>query len=1332
VSNDYIDNTQNRVFDGRRAAASDVNNVLDAVTAAFDQLPSAPAVWADTASVGTAGGTANAIIVTLVGGGNVPIPYVDGQSVVFRATADNTGPCTLALNDGSPKALVSHGGEPLEPSDLVVDRWYGARFNTSTDQWQISSDLARSALDTAVQRAEDAQAAAETAQGLSETALADAQQVLVDTEAVYDSFDDRYLGAKAVAPTQDNDGDPLLTGAVYFNTDTNVLYVWDGSDWLDFGAQSRIVRTTETVFFTPKTTFTVPEYTEGYEQVYFEGIKQVRGTDYNCTNSTTITFTSAVGPGVFEFEAFVVLAFSGFVTELAGKVEKAGDTMTGGLEISADVPFVKFVDENGPADEKKWLVSVGAGDFEITYRNDAESISGTAYEIVRDGSSIDSHIFYTGFSEAFEVQESNVIAHPDTFRVGDTQGGVVFYDSTGDAFKIGQKNGVLAISADTSPQDGALDSDGNFTDVKFMEFVASTGAVDFISDVSIQNTSPSLSFVDTSGFGGRNDFQITVDNDDLIITGGETGTENVHLRINSDFERVHLYGDVGIGTDGAQTRARLHVEDSSTDIVYVASTGANADIKFNDIGSTISIYNRGIGCVGDDMRITTAGLERLRVTDEGLIGLSKPSPTAQLHMQSNQILGTLGGTPGDDVPHITLEGRSANADYLNFKLVRESAGANWQTAQHRIQRQVDTVQKGFIGFGGDTTAAVTFGDDNTEFMRIDMYGNVGIGTDAPTRPLDVEGVVLATGNIITDNDTSSDSRFMIQRGSTEVAAFGVRSYNNDALEIRGPTGVGTGSEVAAYYDAVDGWDFRTDNTPRMRITDSGQVLIGATTPKTNMANSSVLISNGSVGSTVNAAADDLVIERNSVAGITILSDRANSSQVYFGDQDSPDQGRVIYNNSNNSMSFATSGNESLFISSDGEVGIGENTPLAKLHVKTGDSGLALVGTGADDLFIESDSNAGMTIASSTGNCYINFADAADANVGQIEYRHDVDIMSFAVADDEKMRITSGGNLLLNTLTATAYTSLDQLVIGSTSDDFNGIVLQTNGTGQSAIAFTDGSISSRILYNHASDSMTFRVAGDDHMFIDSLGNLLVGQNSASFINDGISLRASNTFYATKSDGAVGVINRLGTDGILLNFYNDSTAAGNISVSGTTVSYNGAHLSRWSQLPEGESKKTIKRGTVMSSVDEMCEWFELEDVPEDQLPEDQKVIKEIEKRDKRVAKRLKADGSKRPNEQLTRCKVSDVVGDKTVSGVFQGWDEETDYLEDDFYVAQTGDFVIRVTGPCNVGDLLESNGDGTAKVQADDIIRSSTIAKCTKGFPDAKMTEENIVPCLLMLC
>ena len=50
-------------------------------------------------------------------------------------------------------------------------------------------------------------------------------------EAALDAFDDRYLGSKGTAPTVDNDGNALITGSLYFDTVSNVLFNWTGSAW---------------------------------------------------------------------------------------------------------------------------------------------------------------------------------------------------------------------------------------------------------------------------------------------------------------------------------------------------------------------------------------------------------------------------------------------------------------------------------------------------------------------------------------------------------------------------------------------------------------------------------------------------------------------------------------------------------------------------------------------------------------------------------------------------------------------------------------------------------------------------------------------------------------------------------------------------------------------------------------------------------------------------------------------------------------------------------------------------------------------------------------------
>ena len=62
----------------------------------------------------------------------------------------------------------------------------------------------------------------------------------------YDNFDDRYLGDKSSAPTLDNDGEALLTGALYFNTTNNAMYVYTGSAWSEAYTGTVVAKTSST------------------------------------------------------------------------------------------------------------------------------------------------------------------------------------------------------------------------------------------------------------------------------------------------------------------------------------------------------------------------------------------------------------------------------------------------------------------------------------------------------------------------------------------------------------------------------------------------------------------------------------------------------------------------------------------------------------------------------------------------------------------------------------------------------------------------------------------------------------------------------------------------------------------------------------------------------------------------------------------------------------------------------------------------------------------------------------------------------------------------------
>ena len=256
-----------------------------------------------------------------------------------------------------------------------------------------------------------------------------------------------------------------------------------------------------------------------------------------------------------------------------------------------------------------------------------------------------------------------------------------------------------------------------------------------------------------------------------------------------------------------------------------------------------------------------------------------------------------------------------------------------------------------------------------------------------------------------------------------------------------------------------------------------------------------------------------------------------------------------------------------------------------------------------------------------------------------------------------------------------------------------------------------------------------------MRIENDGTLLVGTTNSDMTNatsgGGCVLGDGGGDFAAANQVVANFNRTDGDNASVITIRHDGDLEGTITVNGSTVAYNGGHLTRWSQLEGGAARTEILRGSVLSNLDEMCVWShaatpEVLYTAEDELPEG------VEVGDVKVAARA---AYTEDNDQLNRLKVSDVEGDPNVAGVFQMWDNDDDTYTNDFYVAMTGDFVIRIAEGTTVarGDLLMSAGDGTAKPQDDDIVRSKTIAKVTSTVVSTTYADGSYcVPCVLMAC
>ena len=142
------------------------------------------------------------------------------SSVTFSTTVGGDG-STVTDDDDATTGLRNGGWRTRFVPALTQEVAVAANAVASATAALSSKNAASTSATNAATSASNASTSATNAAS-SATAAA----------ASYDSFDDRYLGAKTSDPTVDNDGNALLTGALYWNSATGVFKVWSGSAWI--------------------------------------------------------------------------------------------------------------------------------------------------------------------------------------------------------------------------------------------------------------------------------------------------------------------------------------------------------------------------------------------------------------------------------------------------------------------------------------------------------------------------------------------------------------------------------------------------------------------------------------------------------------------------------------------------------------------------------------------------------------------------------------------------------------------------------------------------------------------------------------------------------------------------------------------------------------------------------------------------------------------------------------------------------------------------------------------------------------------------------------------
>lgn len=242
-----------------------ISNLVDSAPGALDTLNELAAALNDDASFHTTVTTALAGKLALAGGTMTGAIDMGANKITTTYTPTNAADLTtktytdstfLKLAGGTMTGGITMGANvisatytPTNANDLTnksyVDSLLGSGASAAASAAAAAvseanaatseSNAATSETNAATSESNAATSASNASTSATNAASSESNALTYKNaaEAAYDSFDDRYLGAKASAPSTDNDGNALLDGALYWDTTLNVLRVYDlgGTAW---------------------------------------------------------------------------------------------------------------------------------------------------------------------------------------------------------------------------------------------------------------------------------------------------------------------------------------------------------------------------------------------------------------------------------------------------------------------------------------------------------------------------------------------------------------------------------------------------------------------------------------------------------------------------------------------------------------------------------------------------------------------------------------------------------------------------------------------------------------------------------------------------------------------------------------------------------------------------------------------------------------------------------------------------------------------------------------------------------------------------------------------
>jgi hypothetical protein len=548
---------------------------------------------------------------------------------------------------------------------------------------------------------------------------------------------------------------------------------------------------------------------------------------------------------------------------------------------------------------------------------------------------------------------------------------------------------------------------------------------------------------------------------------------------NGEVMRIHSNGNVGIGTTSPV--AKFEVTDGSSSITLqeyssgaaIFLDGVNGDFTGGDYFHILANSNSYLGLGGYG-----GGTTPLNISNDGKVGIGVTSPATRLYVKETGAANTaIFENSGQAYSFAAIK----VAESQNNKAVLSFAVGDALASTHIFGEINGIVTNNGGALTGDLYFKTNQGDNMQERMRILANGKVGIGTTSPNGKLDVRqtansGRTLVLGNtaasvagdidgqiVFTKHPAFYDSWKLysknINAGNGQADLY-LDSYattstfkNNVTFLHNGNVGIGTTSPTEKLHirnSSGTGSFIRFEDTggsgvyiggrsnkmelyaggaERMRITSSGEVGIGTTSPAYSLhvetgGNTTVLSR-----TTSNAASAAFTTWNNNGSSgnnMQLKSYGQGVSGTNFGVNVS--KTNMLWSSGDTLMAvgtigatpliFGTSNAERMRILSSGQLIVG---------------GTAYGYSGTDlQVGNTSDGQNGLNIlTSTTGYGYILFGDGlanASSYVGQIAYKHGDDYMMFQTNGSERMRINSSGNVGIGTTS-----DLDALLnVGSSS------------------------------------------------------------------------------------------------------------------------------------------------------------------------------------------------------------------------------------------------------------------------------------------------------------